>query len=164
MGDGVAKARYRGLVALLDGVVWKGERALFLSLAGPREAVRGIMAALAKGKEVGVSLEGEELYLRAEGGRIRGTPIPGGYHGIWTDGRIGEEAYVAREENPRREALWASRRVGRPIPLGWWPHLRPRLLLPAWGAVALRAPRLEEWEELRKGMTGEGGWKASPEG
>lgn len=149
-------AKHKGLVVALEAAVWFEERLLFLSAVGPREAVRGILAALSAGKGISVLLPQGPLSLfpPGQGGRSAIVRIPGGTHGVWHRQGLGEAFYVAREENLRREALWASRRIGKPIPPAWWPEVRERLLLPSWNAVALRAPREEEYEELVERMTG----------
>lgn len=151
-----AMARHKGIAVFLDAAVWRERELLFLSVAGPREAVKAILAAVTAGKEIHLSFGGQLLSLSRWYGesRIRLTPVRGGHHGIYHRAELGEEFYVAREENLHGEALWASRSLGRPIPPGWWPELRPRLLLPAYRAVALRGPMPHEYEELVRAKVG----------
>ncbi|MEN2982459.1 MAG: hypothetical protein ABDH20_07965 [Thermus sp.] len=108
---------------------------------------------------------GKEILLEGEEGLVRVKPsygrsrtmtarVKGGYHGIWTLEDLGEKFYIARGENEEQEVLWASRALGLPIPIPWWPNIREALLLPSLGVVALRKPTREEWEKLVEEMTG----------
>lgn len=150
-------ARYQGLAAAVEAAAWTDAKdALFLSLVGPREAVRGILSALASGRRAALALPEGRLDLEGGGGsRIRVVRLKGGqYHGVYHRTTLGKLYYVAREEDPRREALWASRSLGYPIPPAWWPRLRPLLLQPALNAVVLRSPSRMEYERLVEEMTG----------
>ncbi len=148
--------KHKGLVAALEAAAWYEDRLLFLSAVGPREAVRGILAALSAGREVVLLLPQGPLSLGAwgQGGKSALARLPGGAHGVWHRQDLGQAFYVAREEDPRREALWASRRLGKPIPPSWWPEAREGLLLPSYKAVALRGLREEEYRELVERMVG----------
>ncbi|RTG97625.1 hypothetical protein [Thermus scotoductus] len=145
-------ARHKGLAAALEAAAWKDDHLVLLSVVGPREAVRGILAAAASGKDVVLSLEGGVETKRGYRGRMRLAALRRGvYHGVYQAPGLGKDYYVAREADLEREALWASRTLGKPIPVPWWPVLRPLLLLLGGRALELllRASR-----EARRGPVG----------
>ncbi|MEM1684700.1 MAG: hypothetical protein QXD60_02985 [Nanopusillaceae archaeon] len=153
------RLRYKGLVAHADALVAveSGDHLVpwLVSLLGPREAVRGIGAALAAGEKVYAHLPEAppRLLVRSyfQEARLRHAPLGQGVHHLVYHSRgLGEEFYFARYPDPQREALWLSRRLGFPVPPDWLPSLEERLALPAWGGRALRALREDEYLDLLK--------------
>lgn len=137
------KAHYEGLEALVEAYAKEGKTLYFLSLVGPRESVRGILAAWAKGREI--RLDGEAFFSHWGGkGFMVERLARGTYHGIG----YAKGLYYAREEDERRERLWASRKAEFPIPKEVWEELRPKLLLEGKGVVTLLPPSRYQVEEL----------------
>jgi hypothetical protein len=135
----MARARFEGLEALVDAYALENGRLVFLSLVGPREAVRGILAAWAKGEIV--SLYTPQGVKRAWSGwgqkTFATTRLEGGlHHGV---GRL-LGYYFAREEDPKAERLWASRAAEVPIPEAVWGAVREEIALEAYRMVALARP------------------------
>ncbi|AFH40180.1 hypothetical protein [Thermus thermophilus] len=143
----MVRARFEGLEALVEAYALEEGRLVFLSLVGPREAVRGILAAWAKGESL--SLYTPRGLKRAWSGWGRKTfattRLEGGlHHGI---GRhVGY--YFAREEDPRAERLWASRAAEVPIPEAVWGAVREEIALEAYRVVALARPN--PWSVRRR--------------
>jgi len=136
--------RVKGFEVLLDAFATWEEEVFFLSLVGPREAVRAVLAAWVRGSEDlfigGKRYPGRwrsERRFRVE--RLAGKH----YHGIgWVPGH-----YYARKEDEKAERLWVSRTYGVPIPeeKGIWKDVRAHLLMEGHGVVALRDPS-DYWE------------------
>jgi len=137
--EGLPTARVKGQEVLLDAYTAVEDYIYFLSVVGPREAVRAVLAAWIRG--------GEDLFVKGE--RYPGRWAPGkrfkverlagkSYHGI---GYVGGH-YYAREADEKAERLWVSRAVGVPIPeeKGIWQDVRALLLMEGWNMVGLRAP------------------------
>jgi len=128
-------ASYKGLQVQVEAMVYKWQRCYLLSVIGPREAVRGVLAAWAKGKDILVE---DRRYSAPYQLRSFCTAQlhPNVYHGI---GYV-KGYYFARAPEPYRERLWASRQAELPIPEEIWPEIRESLRLEGYRAVGLEAP------------------------
>jgi len=162
-----AYARYGGLVAWIDALVWQNvyehgrSGSLYLaSLVGSREATRGIAAALAKSntdkpdKPVWIFPEdGPPIQARmasGEGVRIRNASLGKAHHVIVYDDRLHKRFAVFRERDDRALALWLSRRLGLPVPPDWIPDLEATISLPAYGVRAYRELMRYEYKSLHE--------------
>lgn len=146
------KAQHDGLEATIESMAWsrRGDGSMtlaFLSLVGPREAVRGILAALASHKEISVQTEGgwkrarrtwKEAHIGTE--PLRGNIVHGAF---WSEG-----VYVAREPDPRREALWLSRQLGKPVHPNWIPLLEEKVALESYRCRALTVLASYEYRDF----------------
>jgi hypothetical protein len=137
--EGLPTVRFKGQEVLLDAYAAVEDYIYFLSVVGPREAVRAVLAAWVRG--------GEDLFVKGErypgrwspDRRFRVERLAGkSYHGI---GYV-EGHYYAREADEKAERLWVSRAYGVPIPeeKGIWQDVRALLLMEGWNMVGLRAP------------------------
>jgi hypothetical protein len=137
--EGLPTVRFKGQEVLLDAYAAVEDYIYFLSVVGPREAVRAVLAAWVRG--------GEDLFVKGErypgrwspDRRFRVERLAGkSYHGI---GYV-EGHYYAREADEKAERLWVSRAYGVPIPeeKGIWQDVRELLLMEGWNMVGLRAP------------------------
>jgi hypothetical protein len=137
--EGLPTVRVKGQEVLLDAYAAVEDYIYFLSVVGPREAVRAVLAAWTRG--------GEDLFVKGErypgrwspGKRFKVERLTGkSYHGI---GYV-EGHYYAREADEKAERLWVSRAVGVPIPeeKGIWRDVRALLLMEGWNMVGLRTP------------------------
>lgn len=135
---------FDGLQAVGDAYAMDRDNTLYLiSIAGPREAVRGILAGWAKGESLYLGVQQARGSWRSKSFLVERVG-PGVYHGL---GYV-KGYYYARQENPYRERLWASRQVEIPLPEGVWTLLRPRILLKGQGVIGLRPPSKYEVKEI----------------
>lgn len=120
-----------GVRVLLEAAAWRkpawSDEAclLFLSVVGPREAVRAVLAAWAShrlltGFVAGRLLKGSREYEKVHYATVK---LPGNlYHGVgWTEGY-----YFARERDDRKAALWLSRQAEAPVHPAWVPLVLER--------------------------------------
>jgi len=137
--EGLPTVRFKGQEVLLDAYATVEDTIYFLSVVGPREAVRAVLAAWVRG--------GEDLFVKGKrypgrwspDRRFRVERLAGkSYHGV---GYV-EGHYYAREADEKAERLWVSRAYGVPIPeeKGIWQDVRALLLMEGWNMVGLRAP------------------------
>ena len=101
-----------------DGAAWRHGMLYALSLVGPEPAVRGAVRELKRGALAliwGARGAHEAYFLNGEGLRVYTAHVPGGLHAVVARPGI----YLARERDPRREALWLSRQMGLPVPPEW---------------------------------------------
>ena len=120
-----------GAKVLLEAAAWKpswdGKTAflVFLSVVGPREAVRAVLAGWATGKSLSLHLEGKALQGERGGyGKTRYATHRLGrlYHGVgWVEGY-----FYARERDDRKAALWLSRQAEAPVHPAWVPLVLER--------------------------------------
>lgn len=135
---------FKGLQAVGDAHAVDEHNTLYLiSLTGPREAVRGILAGWAKGENIYLGVQQARPPWRDKSFLVERVG-PGVYHGL---GYV-KGYYFARQEDPYQERLWASRQVEIPIPEGAWALLRPKILLGGRGVIGLRPPSRYEIKEI----------------
>lgn len=128
-------ASYKGLRVQVEAVVYKRQKCYLLSLVGPREAVRGVLAAWAKGDNI--IIEGQRYSAPYQSKSFRTVQLCSNvYHGIG----YAKGYYFAKAPEPYRERLWVSRQAELPIPEEVWPEIRENLRLEGYRAVGLEAP------------------------
>ena len=129
-------ASYKGLRVQVEAMVCnKWQTCYLLSVVGPREAVRGVLAAWAKGENV--LIEGQRYSAPYRPKSFRSAQLGANVaHGI---GYV-KGCYFAREPEPYRERLWASRQAEVPIPEEIWPEIRESLRLEGYRALGLEVP------------------------
>jgi hypothetical protein len=129
-------ASYKGLRVQVEAMVYnKWKSCYLLSVVGPREAVRGVLAAWAKGEYILV--EGQRYSAHYQPKSFRTVQLYSNIcHGI---GHV-KGCYFARAQEPYRERLWASRQAEIPIPEEVWPEIRESLRLEGYRAVGLEEP------------------------
>lgn len=144
-----------GAKVLLEAAAWKpswdGKTAFlhFLSVVGPREAVRAVLAGWATGKSLSVHLEGKALQGERGGyGKTRYATHRLGrlYHGVGYE----EGYYFARERDDRKAALWLSRKVEAPVHPDWVERLLPEIGLQTYRMFALAPLSWWKYERLLK--------------